>query len=104
MRSLAILACAFVFSGAAHADTGAPHPEALHPSRVSFADMVRLSGGAPALPEPVAGPRRVAFSVAAAEEPLFSVRPAREPAWWLLLFSGLAAAGWVAHRRTVNPL
>jgi hypothetical protein len=102
MRFLAILACCAAFCGAARAETDVHAP---HPLRVSFADMVRLSAGAPPLPEPAAAPRRVSFAApAAADEPLFSVRPAREPAWWLLVFSGLAAAGWVAHRRLVNPL
>ena len=99
MRFLALLFCCAAFATGARAAYEPPHP-----SRVSFADMVRLAAGAPALPEPVPGPRRVSFSAAAAAEPLFSVRPAREPAWWLLVLSGLAAAGWVAHRRMVNPL
>jgi hypothetical protein len=101
MRFLAILACCAAFSGTVRAEGEA---QSLHPLRVSFADMVRLSAGAPPLPEPAPGPRRVAFAAADADEALFSVRPVREPAWWLLLFSGLAAAGWVAHRRMVNPL
>ena len=99
MRFLVLLLCCAAFAGPARAEDR----HALHPLQVSFADMVRLSAGAPPLPEPAAAPRRITFS-AAADEPLFSVRPVREPAWWLLLFSGLAAAGWVAHRRMVNPL
>ena len=99
MRSLALLLCCAAFATGARASSYEPP----HPSRVSFADMVRLSADAPALPEPVAGPRRVAYTEAA-DEPLFTVRPVREPAWWLLVFSGLAAAGWVAHRRLVNRL
>jgi hypothetical protein len=97
MRLAAVLLACFVLDAAAQELERAPHP-----SQVSFADMVRLSAGAPALPPPAPGPRRVTFS--APEEPLFAVRPVREPAWWLLLFSGVAAAGWVAHRRLVNPL
>jgi len=97
---LFLLACAALAAGA-HAAEPVPHPEL-----ASFADMVRLSAGAPLLAEPAAAhaPLRVTFVQAAAAEPRFSIRAVREPGRWILLLSGLAAAGWVAHRRLVSPL
>src|SRR5688500_10362500 len=97
MRTLAFL---LLSACVAHA-RGAPHPQL-----VSFADMVRLSAGAPLVAEPAAAqvPLRVTFVQPVAAEPRFSIRPVREPEHWLLLFSGLALAGWVAHRRLVSPL
>jgi hypothetical protein len=43
-------------------------------------------------------------SGSAAAEAEFRVRvtPAREPHFWLLILSGLALAGWVAHKRLVH--
>jgi len=103
MRSLALLllcACA-ALAGIARAAAPAAHPEL-----ASFADMVRLSAAAPLLAEPAAAqaPLRVTFVQPLAAEPRFSVRPVRESERWLLLLSGLALAGWVAHRRLVSPL
>jgi hypothetical protein len=68
--------------------------------------MVRLSAAAPRIVEPVAAqaPLRVTFVQPPAAEPRFSVRAVHEPERWVLLFSGLALAGWVAHRRLVSPL
>lgn len=96
---LIVLACAA--PAAARADAPAAHPEL-----ASFADMVRLAAAAPLLAEPAAAqaPLRVSFVQPPAAEPRFSVRPARESERWLLLVSGLALAGWVAHRRLVSPL
>ncbi len=102
MRFLVIpLACAALASGAARAAEPAAHPDL-----ASFADMVRLSAGAPALAEPAGtqAPLRVTFVQPRGAEPRFAVRQVREPGGWLLLLSGLAAAGWVAHRRLVSPL
>ncbi len=103
MRSLALLllcACA-ALAGTARADAPAAHPDL-----ASFADMVRLSAAAPLLAEPAVAqaPLRVTFVQPLAAEPRFSVRPVRESERWLLLLSGLALAGWVAHRRLVSPL
>ena len=101
MRSFSILfACAAFACGAARAEPAA------HPELVSFADMLRLSAGAPLLPGPAAAhaPVRVTFVQPAAAEPRFAVRAPREPARWMLLLSGLALAGWVAHRRLVSQL
>jgi hypothetical protein len=68
--------------------------------------MVRLSAAAPLIAEPAAAqaPLRVTFVQPLAAEPRFSIRAAHEPERWVLLFSGLALAGWVAHRRLVSPL
>ncbi len=97
---LFLCACAALACGAARAEP-APHPEL-----VSFADMLRLSAGAPLLPGPAIAqaPVRVTFVQPAAAEPRFAVRTVREPANWMLLVSGLALAGWVAHRRLVSQL
>jgi len=97
MRTLALLvlcACA------------APAAAAAHPQLVSFAEMVRLSADAPLVagPAPAQAALRVTFVQPLAAEPRFSIRPEREPERWLLFFSGLALAGWVAHRRLVGPL
>ena len=96
---LIVLACA----APAAARAGAP---AAHPDLASFADMVRLAAAAPLVAEPAGAqaPLRVTFVQPLAAEPRISVRPVREPERWLLLFSGLALAGWVAHRRLVSPL
>lgn len=97
---LILFACAAFACGAARAEP-APHPEL-----VSFADMLRLSAGAPLLPGPAVAqaPVRVTFVQPATTEPRFTVRTVREPGRWMLLLSGVALAGWVAHRRLVSPL
>lgn len=96
-----LLACAAFSCGAAHAADAVPHPDL-----ASFSDMVRLSAGAPlgAGSAAVRAPLRVTLAQPLAAGPRFSVRAARESERWLLLFSGLALAGWVAHRRLVSPL
>jgi len=74
----------------------------------SFADVYRLTVGGPMLGvpgfDPVEAPIRVAVAPARAAEPRFVVRPLPQPDKWLLVFAGLALAGWVAHRRLVHAL
>jgi hypothetical protein len=71
----------------------------------SFADLYRLTvGGALAPDEGLranAEPqiRLAAFEPVAAAEPRFTITPVSHPGTGLLLLAGLAAAGWVAHRR-----
>jgi len=95
-----LCACS-ALAGAARAAAPAAHPEL-----ASFADMVRLSAAAPLIAAPAAAqaPLRVTFVQPAAAEPRFSVRAQAPAEHWLLLLSGLALAGWVAHRRLVSPL
>jgi hypothetical protein len=84
---------------------------AQHPELYSFADVYRLTvagpmGGLPIVETPEA-PIRVAVQTAvlsASPEARFSVAPAPQPDTWLLVLAGLAAAGWVAHRRLVRSL
>jgi PEP-CTERM motif-containing protein len=74
----------------------------LHPELYSFMDVYRLTvaGAAMANYPVVEGPIRVAVSQPQpAAEIQFSIRSVPEPERWLLLLSGLAAAGWVARRR-----
>jgi|SRR3954463_3488556 hypothetical protein len=74
----------------------------LHPPQLySFADVYRLTVNGAAMGDfPVAaGPLRVAVSPQAAFEAGFSIRAVPAPERWLLIFSGLAAAFWVARRR-----
>jgi hypothetical protein len=72
----------------------------------SFADLYRLTvSGAGAkdllFSSPSAEPqiRVAAFEPAAVAEPRFTIAPVSGPGTGLLLLAGLAAAGWVAHRR-----
>jgi len=85
----------------------------VHPSLYSFSDIYRLtvSGQAmetftstQALAEPhVRVASLQAEAVAAPAEPRFIVSPLpADGGPWLLLVAGLAAAGWVAHRRLAN--
>jgi hypothetical protein len=84
---------------------------AQHPALYSFSDVYRLTvagpmGGLPIVETPEA-PIRVAVQAAAhtsSPELRFSVAPAPQPDTWLLVLAGLAAAGWVAHRRLVRSL
>src|SRR5687768_936176 len=86
-------------------------PAAQHPSLYSFADVYRLTvagpmGRLPIVETPEA-PIRVAVQTAvhsSSPEARFSVAPAPQPDTWLLVLAGLAAAGWVAHRRLVRSL
>jgi len=77
-----------------------------HPELYSFADVYRLAVGeaAPAGEAFAAAPVRVSLASPEPAAARFSVRRAGPVEPWLLLLSGLAAAGWVAHRRLVNPL
>ena len=87
------------------ADARAPANPALY----SFADVYRLTVNGPmasslamdAAPE---APVRVAVAQAQPAEPRFTVRPLTQPDKWLLVFAGLALAGWVAHRRLVHTI
>ncbi|MGQ0546458.1 MAG: hypothetical protein ACT4P3_14165 [Betaproteobacteria bacterium] len=101
MRSLAILLCCAAVAGAARAAGSAASPEL-----ASFADLVRLSAAAPLAAAPAAAPAplRVTLVQPLPAEPRFAVRAPREPGRWLLLFSGLALAAWVAHRRLAGTL
>ena len=88
------LACA-----ASYAADEAPAP--LH----SFADLYRLTVSAPpaaalAFAEPQV---RLAAREPEVAAPRFSVTPVSGPGRWALLLAGLAAAGWVAHRRLAFP-
>lgn len=80
------------------------------PSLYSFADVYRLTVNAapdaltfaPAAPAPQV---RVALAVQdafVAAEPRFTVSQVPGPKGWMLLLAGLAAAGWVAHRRLTS--
>ena len=83
-----------------------------HPSMASFADVYRMTvGGQESVAFDEAVPARaaeaavrVSAGAAAPAEAEFQLRvtPAREPHFWLLILSGLALAGWVAHRRLVH--
>jgi len=102
MKPLFRLLIAFVLAAAAMA----ARAEEKNPALYSFADISRLAvSAALAAPAPAAEtpePRIRLATDAAAAEPRFSVAPMREPGRWMLLFAGLAAAGWVAHRRLAH--
>jgi len=80
------------------------------PSLYSFADLYRMTvhaaPEAPALAPSAAAPQlRVAFAapdLVAVAEPRFTVTPVPGQKGWMLLLAGLAAAGWVAHRRLTS--
>ncbi len=98
MKPALPLLIAFALAAAALA----ARAEETNPELYSFADISRLTSAslfeAPAIaagtPEP-----RIRVAAAPAVEPRFSVSPLQEPGRWVLLLAGLAAAGWVAHRR-----
>ena len=99
LRRLVIAAFALAITSTAAADQA-------QSAAYSFADLYRLTvGGAPA--QDFASPganaeapvRVAAFQPAAAAEPRFTITPVSGPGTGLLLLAGLAAAGWVAHRR-----
>jgi hypothetical protein len=82
-----------------------------HPSMASFADVYRMTVGVQetlAFDEAArartgeAAVRVSSGSAAAEAEFRVRVTPAREPHFWLLILSGLALAGWVAHKRLVH--
>ena len=78
-------------------------------SLYSFADVYRLTVNASpelltfaastAVPQVRVALVQDAFSAA---EPRFTVSPVPGPQGWMLLLAGLAAAGWVAHRRLTS--
>ena len=93
--------------GLAFAHSGLAAQPPAQPALYSFADVYRLTvagpmGGLPLVETPEA-PIRVSVQAPAAE-PRFSVAPAPQPDTWLMVLAGLAAAGWVAHRRLVRSL
>jgi hypothetical protein len=75
------------------------------PQLYSFDDVYRLTVGGAAMADfpASAGPVRVAISPEMRPQPQpesgFSIRAVPEAEGWLLVFSGLAAAFWVARRR-----
>ena len=75
MQKLLVFLCLTLGCAAAAADE-------MPTSLVSFAELYRL-----------------AVSGAAGAAPSFAVSSAPAPDRWMLLFAGLAAFGWVAHRR-----
>jgi len=101
MKSAKLLCTFALLASAAAAQAGTP------PALYSFEDVYRLAiagplGAAPAAPAPAADAaiRVAAVEVAAAPAELhFTVEKLPAPQGWLLLLAGLAAAGWVAHRR-----
>ncbi|HZM33885.1 MAG TPA: hypothetical protein VFC18_05255 [Burkholderiales bacterium] len=109
----ALLVFAFLASGAlagpaAELETGAQAPLPPHPELYSFADIYRLAVYAPTLPAPASEPLPVRFAVAPGATlsagPRFSVSAISQREGWMLLVAGLAATGWVAHRRLANAL
>ena len=81
------------------------------PSLYSFADLYRMTVNAapeaPALAPPGAAPQFLAVAeprvtAVIAAEPRFTIAPVPGPKGWMLLLAGLAAAGWVAHRRLTS--
>lgn len=104
LQHLVVLCCTLACAGMAHAD----EPNA---SMVSFADLYRITvaGSAAAsvsFGEATTEPqvRVAALSAPALDEPRFTVSPAPGPGRWMLLLAGLAAFGWVAHRRLSRSL
>jgi hypothetical protein len=82
-----------------------PLAAATHPSLYSFADVHRLTVVGPAMAEFTLAESPVRLAVSQAQpgaELRFSISTV-EPRRWLLLLAGLALAGWVAHRRLINP-
>jgi len=81
-------------------------PSALY----SFADVYRLTVNtapealtfAPAAPVSQIRVTLAAQDVFAAAEPRFTVEQVPAAQGWMLLLAGLAAAGWVAHRRLTS--
>ena len=80
------------------------------PSLYSFADVYRLTvNAAPealtfvqATPAPQIRVALAAQDAFSAAEPRFTVSQVPGPKGWMLVLAGLAAAGWVAHRRLTS--
>lgn len=75
-------------------------------ARYSFADLYRLTVAAP--PARAAAFAEPQIHLAAREPevtaaPRFTITPVPGPGRWALVLAGLAAAGWVAHRRLAFP-
>ncbi|HET7366696.1 MAG TPA: hypothetical protein VFJ70_24230 [Burkholderiales bacterium] len=102
MKPLVRLALLSVALACAMSHAGEESPPALY----SFADLYRITVSAPpstalAFAEPQVHLAAREPEVAAA--PRFSVTPVSGPGRWALVLAGLAAAGWVAHRRLAFP-
>jgi hypothetical protein len=71
------------------------------PQMYSFNDVYRLTVNGAAMADfpAAAGALRVAVTPPPQSEASFSIRAVPAPEGWLLVFSGLAAAFWVARRR-----
>lgn len=105
-------------------ELGVYAPPPAHASLYSFNDVFRLTVAGPAIAEyPLAAlmggaalaplqaasglaefPMRVVAAEPQAAGYVFSIVAVREPEQWLVLFSGLALAGWVARRRLVHAI
>ena len=71
------------------------------PQLYSFDDVYRLTVNGAAMADfpQAAGAQRVAVTPQAKPLTGFSIREVPAPEGWLLVFSGMAAAFWVARRR-----
>jgi hypothetical protein len=103
MKSAKLL-CTLALLAAASASAAVP--SSAPPALYSFEDVYRLAVAGPvaALPAAAAPAGDAAIRVAVIEtaapaELHFTVEKLPAPQGWLLLLAGLAAAGWVAHRR-----
>jgi hypothetical protein len=104
--ALCVFPAAAELSSFQSSGVNAPPP---HPALYSFGDVYRLTmagamAGFPALENTSDAPIRVAVAQGPSAEPRFSVASVPQPDKWLLLLTGLALAGWVAHRRLVHSL
>jgi hypothetical protein len=102
MKPLARIALVAAALACAASRAGDEAPPALY----SFADLYRLSVSTPpagtlAFAEPQI--HLAAREPQAAAAPRFTVTPVSGPGRWALILAGLAAAGWVAHRRLAFP-
>ena len=102
MKPLVRLALLSVALACAVCRAGDEAPSALY----SFSDLYRLTMSAPpgasfAFAEPQI--RLAAREPELAAAPRFTVTPVSGPGRWALVLAGLAAAGWVAHRRLAFP-
>jgi hypothetical protein len=95
-----MIACSLAAAAPAAA-ADAPSPELY-----SFSDIARLTEAGlleARLATADAAEPRIRLAAGPVEpEPRFAVGPLREPGRWILLLAGLAAAGWVAHRRLTH--
>jgi hypothetical protein len=102
MKPLVRLALISVALACAASHAGDEAQSALY----SFSDLYRLTVSAPpgaslAFAEPQI--RLAAREPEFAAAPSFTVKPVPGPGRWALVLAGLAAAGWVAHRRLAYP-